>query len=154
MPVDRIADGAPTPSVEAMSEEECLLLLGREPVGRLALTSGALPVVLPVNFALRGRTIVFASAPGLKLDAAHSGTVVCLEVDGFDVLSHTGWSVLATGRLAEITDPVRLEEAQRLPLSPWAVSDPLHYVQLGIELLSGRRIVRPSSAPTSEGVLA
>ena len=141
------ADGAAgvtsMPSVEVLSDDECLQLLGREPVGRLALTSGALPVVLPVNFTLQGRMIVFASAPGLKLDAAHSGTVVCLEVDGYDVLSHGGWSVLATGRLAEITDPAQLDEARRLPLSPWAISEPQHYVQLAIELLSGRRIVRP-----------
>jgi nitroimidazol reductase NimA-like FMN-containing flavoprotein (pyridoxamine 5'-phosphate oxidase superfamily) len=143
MPVDDTAGVATMPSVEVLSEEECLLRLGREPVGRLALTSGALPVVLPVNFTLKGRTIVFASAPGLKLDAAHAGDVVCLEVDGFDVLSHGGWSVLATGRLAEITDPVQLAEARKLPLSPWALSDPQHFVQLGIELLSGRRIVRP-----------
>ena len=143
MPVDDIAGVGIAPSVEVLSEEECLLLLEREPIGRLALTAGALPVVLPVNFTLQGRTIVFASAPGLKLDAAHAGTVVCLEVDGFDVLSHGGWSVNATGRLAEITDPVQLAEARELPLSPWALSDPQHYVQLGIELLSGRRIVRP-----------
>jgi nitroimidazol reductase NimA-like FMN-containing flavoprotein (pyridoxamine 5'-phosphate oxidase superfamily) len=129
--------------MEVMSEEECLVMLAREPVGRIALTAGALPVVLPVNYTLQGRTIVFASAPGLKLDAAHSGTVVCLEVDGFEVLSHGGWSVLATGRLAEITDPVQLAEARQLPLSPWALTDPQHYVQLEIELLSGRRIVRP-----------
>jgi nitroimidazol reductase NimA-like FMN-containing flavoprotein (pyridoxamine 5'-phosphate oxidase superfamily) len=131
------------PSVEVMTDEECLGRLDREPVGRLALTSGALPVVLPVNFTRQGHRIVFASAPGLKLDAAHRGTVVCLEVDGFDVLSHCGWSVLATGRMEEITDPDRLDAARRLPLSPWALAEPQHYVQVTIELLSGRRIVRP-----------
>jgi nitroimidazol reductase NimA-like FMN-containing flavoprotein (pyridoxamine 5'-phosphate oxidase superfamily) len=131
------------PSLEVLSDDECLRLLAREPVGRLALTAKALPVVLPVNFTLTGRTIVFASAPGLKLDAAHAGMVVCLEVDGFDRISHGGWSVLATGRLHEITDPHRLEEARRLPLSPWALTQAQHYVQLQIELLSGRRINRP-----------
>jgi hypothetical protein len=66
-----------------------------------------------------------------------------LEVDGYTVLDHSGWSVLATGRLAEITDADRLDTARRLPLSPWALSDPSHYVELSIELLSGRRIRRP-----------
>src|SRR5439155_19809621 len=104
---------------------------------------GALPVVLPINFVTVDRTIVFASDPGLKLEAARAGQVVCLEVDGHDVLDHSGWSVLATGRLAEITDPGRLAAARQLPLSPWAVSDPQHYVELSVELLSGRRIRRP-----------
>lgn len=118
-------------------------LLAREPVGRIALTSAALPVVLPVNFTTIDDTIVFASDPGLKLEAARAGQVGCLEVDGYDVIDHSGWSVLATGRLSEITDPDRLTMARRLPLSPWALSDPQHYVELSIELLSGRRIRRP-----------
>jgi nitroimidazol reductase NimA-like FMN-containing flavoprotein (pyridoxamine 5'-phosphate oxidase superfamily) len=127
---------------EILDDDECLTLLSREPVGRLALSSGALPVVLPVNFTLVDRTIVFASAPGLKVDAAQAGVVACMEVDGYDVWSHGGWSVLATGRLREITDLERLTQAQGLPLSPWAVRDPNHYIELKIELLSGRRINR------------
>lgn len=132
-----------TPNCEILGEDECLRLLGREPVGRLALTAAALPVVFPVNFTLMDRMIVFASGPGIKLDAAHAGMVACLEVDGFDRWTHGGWSVLATGRLEEITDPDRLDEARHLPLSPWALSQPQHYVELLIELLSGRRINRP-----------
>ena len=128
---------------EILDDEECLRLLGREPVGRIALTSAALPVVLPVNFVVVDRTIVFASDPGLKLEAARAGQVACLEVDGFEVFAKSGWSVLATGRLAEITDADRLTAAHRLPLSPWALSEPHHFVELSIELLSGRRIRRP-----------
>lgn len=129
--------------LEILDDAECLQLLAREPVGRLALTASALPVVLPINFVLVDRTIVFASDQGLKLEAARQGTVACLEVDGFDRWRHGGWSVLATGRLKEITDPARLAEAKQLPLSPWALSEPRHYVELSVELLSGRRINRP-----------
>jgi len=128
--------------LEILEEDECLALLDREPVGRLALSAGALPVVLPVNFTVAEGTILFASAPGLKLDAAQAGVVACLEVDGYDVLSRGGWSVLATGRLAEITDPQRLARARDLPVSPWAVPDADHYIELPIQLLSGRRINR------------
>jgi nitroimidazol reductase NimA-like FMN-containing flavoprotein (pyridoxamine 5'-phosphate oxidase superfamily) len=131
------------PRLEILEERECLQLLSREPVGRLALTASALPVVLPINFVLMDNTIVFATDEGLKLQAARQGTVACLEVDGFDRWSHGGWSVLATGRMSEITDPVRLAEARQLPLSPWALARPQHYVELSIELLSGRRINRP-----------
>ena len=133
----------PKPGLEILGEAECLQLLAREPVGRLALTSSVLPVVLPINFVLLDTTIVFASDQGLKLEAARQGNVACLEVDGFDRWRHGGWSVLATGRLKEITDPTRLAEAKQLPLSPWALSTPRHYVELPVELLSGRRIHRP-----------
>jgi nitroimidazol reductase NimA-like FMN-containing flavoprotein (pyridoxamine 5'-phosphate oxidase superfamily) len=141
--MDTASHDLAAPNLEILSEDECLRLLAREPVGRLAMTAGALPVVLPVNFTLVGKTIMFATASGLKLDAAHAGAVVCLEVDGIDRLSHGGWSVLATGRLNEITDPDRRAEVQRLPLSPWALTHASHYVELPIELLSGRRIRRP-----------
>src|SRR4051812_8228621 len=92
------------PRLDVLPEAECLELLARERLGRLALTSGALPVVLPINFVLVDRTIVFATDPGLKLDAARGHVVACLEVDGFERWRHGGWSVLATGRLGEITD--------------------------------------------------
>jgi len=127
---------------EVLDGDACMELLDREPVGRIALTSGALPVVLPVNFTLDDGAIVFATDPGLKLDAARAGDVACLEIDGFDGWAHTGWSVLATGRMSEITEPVRLERARRLPLSPWAAPHANHYVELSIDLLSGRRITR------------
>jgi nitroimidazol reductase NimA-like FMN-containing flavoprotein (pyridoxamine 5'-phosphate oxidase superfamily) len=130
-------------TLELLSEAECLRLLDREPVGRLALTSAALPVVHPINYVVSDGTIVFASGAGLKLDAARTGTVACLEIDGFDRWRHSGWSVLATGRLSEITEPSRLDEARHLPLSPWALTTPEAYVQLSIELLSGRRVRRP-----------
>jgi len=133
---------------EILDEGECLQLLGREPVGRLGLSAGALPVVLPVNYTLVDRTIVFASAPGLKLDAAKAGLVACIEVDGYDTWTHSGWSVLATGRLEEITDPRQRAQAGRLPLSPWVLSNTDHYIRLPVELLSGRRINRLQATPS------
>lgn len=131
---------ASTRSFEVLSDDECLRLLGLEPVGRMGLTSGALPVVLPVNFVLEGRRIVFVTDPGLKLDAARARDVACMEIDGYERWTHTGWSVLATGRLRELTDPDEVEAAQLLPVRAWADLHARHWVELGIELLSGRRI--------------
>jgi hypothetical protein len=140
---------APPTGLELLDDAECLRLLGTEPIGRLGLSAGALPVVLPINFTLDGRRLVFASEPGLKLDAARQRAVACMEVDGFDRFAHTGWSVLATGRLAEIDDPDQREIAATLPLSPWALSGATrHYIELGVELLSGRRIGPRAFGPT------
>ena len=131
---------ASTRSFEVLSDDECLRLLAREPVGRMGMTARALPVVLPVNFVLDGRRIVFVTDPGLKLDAARARDVACMEIDGYERWTHTGWSVLATGRLRELTDRDEVEAARRLPVRAWADLHARHWVELGIELLSGRRI--------------
>jgi nitroimidazol reductase NimA-like FMN-containing flavoprotein (pyridoxamine 5'-phosphate oxidase superfamily) len=123
-----------------LDEEECLRLLPLLPVGRLGFSAGALPVVLPVNFTVVDRTVVFCTEAGLKLDAAVARAVACMEVDDYDVLSHSGWSVLATGRLEAVTDPDRLAVVRQLPVQPWAWQASRHYVEMPIELLSGRRI--------------
>jgi nitroimidazol reductase NimA-like FMN-containing flavoprotein (pyridoxamine 5'-phosphate oxidase superfamily) len=130
----------PNRTFEVLPEDECLRLLAAEPVGRIGLSAGALPVVLPVNITVDDDRIVFVSEPGLKLDAARAGDVACIEVDGFDRWTHCGWSVLATGRLREITEPEAHDRAVHLPLVPWAMPSAEHFVELKIELLSGRRV--------------
>jgi nitroimidazol reductase NimA-like FMN-containing flavoprotein (pyridoxamine 5'-phosphate oxidase superfamily) len=133
--------------LEVIADDECVRLMRGKPVGRLGLTASALPVVLPINFVVipctspDDHTIVFCTESGLKLDAARQGSVACLEVDEYDGFGHNGWSVLATGRLAEVTDPARMARMRELPLRPWATHAARHYVELPIELLSGRRIV-------------
>lgn len=126
----------------ALDDEECRVLLAHEAVGRVGLAVDALPVILPVNYVLVGDAIVFASDPGLKLDAARRTTVACFQIDGHEPWRHSGWSVLATGRLEEIVDADAEARCRELPLTPWALSEPSHFLQLSIELLSGRRIVR------------
>jgi nitroimidazol reductase NimA-like FMN-containing flavoprotein (pyridoxamine 5'-phosphate oxidase superfamily) len=123
-----------------LDREECLQLLRDRYLGRIGLSVGALPVVVPVNYTIDGNRILLCSEPGLKLQAARKGVVACLEIDDFDPLEHSGWSVLVTGRLDEITDPMQVTRAQHLPLVPWApMSDP-HYMTLSTELMSGRRL--------------
>lgn len=129
-----------TSRLEVLDDVHCLELIARHPIGRIGLSAGALPVVLPVNFILQGRAAIFRTEPGLKLDAARQQAVACLEVDEYDPMSHTGSSALATGRLAVVTDPVRLGELAELPLRPWGAPDAAHVVELRIELLSGRTI--------------
>ncbi len=126
----------------ALDDDECRALLAHQAIGRVGLAIGALPVILPVNYVLVGDAIVFATDPGLKLDAARRITVACFQIDGHEPWRHSGWSVLATGRLEEIIDAQSEARCRELPLTPWAISEPVHFLQLTIELLTGRRIVR------------
>jgi len=125
--------------LEILDEDECLRLLGSVPVGRVAISSGALPAVFPVNFELYGRSIVFRTGRGTKLDAAVRLAVVAFEADEFDALYHTGWSVLAVGQARDVTDNLDLI-AGDARVRPWAGGERRHYVTVEAEFLSGRRI--------------
>jgi len=114
-------------------------LLQQERIGRLGLSVGSLPVILPVNYVVDGATILFRSEEGEKTHAAEQGSVACLEIDWIDRFEHDGWSVMATGRLA-IVPPERAEAYARFPLVPWALRGENRLIELGIELLSGRSI--------------
>lgn len=127
--------------LEILSREECLQLLASVPVGRVAVSVDALPVILPVNFGLLGEDVVFRTAPGSKLDAAVRNAVVAFEVDHYDPVYHTGWSVLVTGVAEEVTDPLVLAAARALPLEPWALDGLAdHVVRIRTGMISGRRI--------------
>ena len=68
------------PSMRPLSHAECMELLATVPIGRLGISIGALPLVLPVNFALHDGRVIFRTAPGTKLDGAVAGTVVAFDV--------------------------------------------------------------------------
>jgi hypothetical protein len=125
--------------LEILDEDECLRLMATVPVGRVAVSQGALPAVFPVNFALYGRRIVFRTGLGTKLDAAVRHAVVAFEADDFDATHQGGWSVLAVGQAEDITDSLELFGGDGR-VRPWAAGSREHYVSIEAELLSGRRI--------------
>lgn len=127
--------------LEILGREECLRLLATATIGRLGMTSGALPVVLPVNFRLVGDDIVFRTGAGTKLDAATRNAVVAFEVDSFDPFSHEGWSVMVTGMAEEATDPRQRAVLERANIPRWALSGDGRYVCVATDMLSGRRIL-------------
>jgi nitroimidazol reductase NimA-like FMN-containing flavoprotein (pyridoxamine 5'-phosphate oxidase superfamily) len=126
--------------LEMLSEDECHTLLAAAEIGRVGMTVAALPVILPVNYAYVDGAVVFRTGEGTKLRAASGGSILAFEVDSYDVVARTGWSVLVIGRAAEITDPAELERLRALGLAPWANGTKTHYVRLEPELLTGRRI--------------
>ena len=132
--------------LEVLSRAECLRLLGGARIGRVGLSMGALPAVLPVNFTLVDDAIVLRTAAGSKLDAALANSVVAFEVDSIDPMYHTGWSVLVQGVASEVVDPADRERLLAAPLRPWADHDRDRFVRICIDLVSGRRLVQPPPA--------
>src|SRR5262249_35137355 len=107
-----------------MGADECLRLLAAESIGRVAVVDGRAPLIFPVNYARDGETIVFRTAPGTKLRVG-PGSHGCFEIDGFDRDAHTGWSVVAGGRLEEVDQyqSSTWERLQHIDIAPWAAGE-------------------------------
>lgn len=127
--------------VEAIDRDECLRLLAGDEIGRLAVIDGRTPVILPVNYALDGDSVVFRTAAGTKLDSGPRSPA-SFEIDLIDRENHTGWSVVVTGRLEEVTeyDTETMERLRRLDVTPWAGGDKPHWMRLQPTRITGRRI--------------
>jgi nitroimidazol reductase NimA-like FMN-containing flavoprotein (pyridoxamine 5'-phosphate oxidase superfamily) len=119
--------------VEVLSEEDCYALLRTGTIGRVGLSIGALPAILPVSYSMVDGTIVFRTGDGVRLRAAFDQTVVAFEIDFSDPDHQEGWSVLVVG-VAELVDaPVvdlRASSVER---------DRPYVVRIRPETVTGRR---------------
>jgi nitroimidazol reductase NimA-like FMN-containing flavoprotein (pyridoxamine 5'-phosphate oxidase superfamily) len=128
--------------LEVLDRAECLRLLSGARLGRIGISAGALPHVLPVNFRLVGDQVVFRTGVGTKLDAATVNAVVAFEVDDMDALAHEGWSVVVTGMTREVVDPTELETLEVGRIPRWAPSGDGRVIAISCDLVSGRRLVQ------------
>ena len=124
---------------EVLRRDECFALLRSAAVGRIGLSMRALPVVLPVNFAVDGDRLVVRTAAGSKLDAALGGAVVAFEADHLDLTSGEAWSVLVRGSSALLTDPADIASLADLDLNSWVADRSDQWVMITTDLVSGRR---------------
>lgn len=135
-------------SMDELEEAECLQLLAGRSVGRLGFVVQQRPIVLPVNYALDGRTVVFRTGEGTVLNKA-ALQMVAFEVDDIDDATHTGWSVLAQGVAQDVGTAIdaRSDELRRLALVTWAPGRRDRWFRLDADTLTGRRLsVRPATS--------
>jgi nitroimidazol reductase NimA-like FMN-containing flavoprotein (pyridoxamine 5'-phosphate oxidase superfamily) len=125
--------------IDPLSEAECRRLLARQTLGRVGITSGGLPLILPVHYLYEDGVIVFRTGAGTKLRAAANGDVLAFEVDEYDSRSGRGWSVMVLGRATVVTTD---HEQEGFPILDDAVpgDERRHYVRLFCELVTGRMI--------------
>jgi hypothetical protein len=131
-----VSDG----QLEILSESECRALLAAGTFGRVAVTVGALPAILPVNYGLLDEDVVFRTAEGSKLNAALARAVVAFEIDAADEAQQSGWSVLVVGNATALWKLSDIERAQALELQPWAAGTRDQFVRVTSGTISGRRI--------------
>lgn len=126
---------------EVLSRNECLRLLAKESVGRLAMHAGALPVIVPVAYAFVDDAVVVRTHDGSQLYGAARSAVVAFEVDCLPGTDGSGWSVHVTGLAEEVTDRLELARLRRIPLRSWGEEGPERFMRVSVDLISGRRFV-------------
>jgi nitroimidazol reductase NimA-like FMN-containing flavoprotein (pyridoxamine 5'-phosphate oxidase superfamily) len=128
--------------IEIIDSDECLRLLAQDEIGRLAVVIGATPMILPVNYALDGDAIAFRTMSGSRLDVGQG--LAAFEVDSFDRLCRSGWSVLVTGHLEEVSwyQAKDMERVQALAVEPWAPGERNLWLRLRPSFITGRIIHR------------
>jgi hypothetical protein len=126
--------------ITILTPGECLELLAQVTVGRVGVSIGALPAILPVHFALLDDSVVFRTWPGTRLDAAANGAVVAFQADAFEPPHPHSWSVLVQGMTSEVTDPGDLAEVDGAT-RPAGSGEPQarRWVRINPGTLSGRR---------------
>ncbi|WP_128374510.1 helix-turn-helix domain-containing protein [Streptomyces cavernae] len=133
------------PEFTELSERECRELLSTHGVGRLAVSTFAGPVVVPVNYSVVDRAIVFRTGPGTTPWQA-LGSRVAFEVDRIDDAFSQGWSVLVRGRARGVTDPDAVRRLQQRAYStPWTGGHRDRWVRIDPIAITGRRITVQAS---------
>jgi nitroimidazol reductase NimA-like FMN-containing flavoprotein (pyridoxamine 5'-phosphate oxidase superfamily) len=127
-------------AIGVLTEDECLVILGSHDLGRIAFDVQDRVEILPVNYGIEGRIIVFRSDVGTKLAAVRE-SAVAFEVDGWDPASGIGWSVVAKGRAEEITTNLgrAAEHLRWIPVHPAAPGERCHWIAIKPTEITGRR---------------
>jgi nitroimidazol reductase NimA-like FMN-containing flavoprotein (pyridoxamine 5'-phosphate oxidase superfamily) len=127
-------------ALRTLSPAECLDLLEPGGVGRVGFTSADGIIMLPVNFAVTGKTVIFRTAPDTLL-ALYADADVSFEVDHLNEALHEGWSVLMHGHTHKVTDEREVKHLEDgTHLEPWASGARDVYVRITPTWISGRRI--------------
>ena len=123
-----------------LNREECMRLLASASFGRVGVSVDALPAIVPVTIAVTGGGVVFRTIPGTKLAYATEHSVLAVEADYYDPSLRDGWSVLVRGVASKLVDTRDIARARELLPVSWMDGAAEHYVRVGCDLVTGRRL--------------
>jgi nitroimidazol reductase NimA-like FMN-containing flavoprotein (pyridoxamine 5'-phosphate oxidase superfamily) len=121
-----------------LDEEACWDFLRTEEFGRLAFRMVDEVHIVPLNYAVDDRTLLFRTEPGDKLLAVAMGGQIAFESDRID--DERGTSVVVRGR-ARILPEDEAHRAELVPLRPWVGDHKYNVVEIAPDHISGRTFV-------------
>ena len=126
--------------VKRLVPMECYQLLGPRGIGRIAFGTASGLMVLPVNYAVTGATIVIRTGGG-SLIGVHGDGPVTFKADHFDPELGQGWSVLVLGEAHRVLQPGELAKLRAdCDLRPWPAGERDLFIKIVASHISGRRI--------------
>ena len=127
----------------ALDRNECLRLLQRGLVGRLAVVIDGQPHVLPLNYAVNEKGVVVFRTAELTAATEASLAKVAFEVDDIDLERHQGWSVVVHGYGREIGDAIDPDSLRlrQLAVRPWAPGERNRWFKITPAEITGRRLM-------------
>ena len=130
--------------LRVLSYDECLLLLRRAAVGRVAFVHHGEPEILPVTFGMDGAAPVFRTTWGSKLDAASGGGLVTVEADQLDPALGRAWSIVVKGTAAVEYGDADIARLEALGVPTWLRDETeTFWVRVRPESITGRELTLP-----------
>lgn len=137
--------------IRELTVEECWALLEDDEMGRLAFRLVDEVHLVPVNYVVDNRSLLFRTSSGTKLLAAALQSDVAFEIDWHD--DTDAWSVVARGRLRQLgKDEQRRADDHRE--RPWVPSDKPEVIELQPDVVTGRRFRLRRPEPDHAGSAA
>jgi nitroimidazol reductase NimA-like FMN-containing flavoprotein (pyridoxamine 5'-phosphate oxidase superfamily) len=128
-------------------EDEAIELLASVPVGRLVFTMGGLPTVRPQNHVFDDGAVVIRTHDG-SATLTSVGSIVAYEADTVDPATHTGWSVIVTGRAVLVEEPDAVARYAAV-LRPWVDHEKTFVIRIEADVINGFRLIEPDPADQS-----
>ncbi|AYF97287.1 pyridoxamine 5'-phosphate oxidase family protein [Protaetiibacter intestinalis] len=127
-------------AAETLDLDTCWELLAQARIGRVIFSEGDDVEVFPVNFSIGGRSVLFRSAPGSKLELVAEHPRVAFEVDEHS--EEVAWSVILWGTAERLEFDDEIEHSGILGLVSWSPDEKFNYVRITPDRVSGRRFHR------------
>lgn len=130
--------------IHILSEQRCYELLTATTVGRVGFVREGVVEIIPMNYAVSGHELILRTgSDGALRTLADAGTTVSFEVDYYDSLARTAWSVLMSGPLRRATPEDAATLAARV--SPWPGETRDLPLRFRITRMTGRAVKQESA---------
>lgn len=130
--------------IRILSEQQCYELLTATTVGRIGFVRDGIVEIIPMNFAISGHDLLLRTGSDSAIGSlADHGATVAFEVDHYDSLGRTAWSVLMSGPLSRVAAEETAALAARV--TPWPGGARDLPLRVRIERITGRAVKHRSS---------
>jgi nitroimidazol reductase NimA-like FMN-containing flavoprotein (pyridoxamine 5'-phosphate oxidase superfamily) len=140
------------PVVNVLDEAECWRLISAGGIGRIAYSGRFGPTVLPVNYQVYEKTIVFRTAQDapmgedLRTGITDAEYKVAFEIDEFDTAAREGWSVLIQGSAHHVDAEEERGSVLAVGVDPWPGGVKELFLRIIPTRITGRRISHAQQA--------